>query len=360
MSPGRCLCFALLMLTIVATACAPASETLGKPKATPSGPAFLNGAGATFPFPIYSKWFDAYAKLTGVRINYQSIGSGGGIKQIIARTVDFGASDAPMADEQLAQAPGALLHVPMVLGAVAVVYNLPALPSGLKLTPEAVAGIFLGQITRWNDPEIASANPEAVLPDLLIPVVHRSDGSGTTNIFTDYLSTVSPTWKDKVGQGTAVRWPVGIGGKGNEGVAGQVKQTPGSIGYMELAYAEQNKISVASIRNQAGEFITPSVDSTTAAAAGAQIPEDLRFSIVNAAGRRSYPISGATWILAYREQADQFKGQALADFLLWALNDGQGMARDLIYAPLPAELAAMGQSKVKSITYQGQPLVKSP
>lgn len=351
---------ALLMIGAISLSCTttatPVARPDKQPAATPasSSGAALTGAGATFPFPIYSKWFDAYDKLTSVKINYQSIGSGGGIKQITERTVDFGASDAPISDEQLASIKGEVLHIPTVLGAVVIIYNLPGSPEGLKLTAEALSRIFLGEITKWNDPQIASANPDLQLPDRAIAVIHRSDGSGTTNILTDYLSTVSPGWKARVGKGTAVRWPVGIGGKGNEGVSGQVKQIPASIGYVELAYAVQNRLRIALIRNKAGNFIEPTIEATSAAAASARVPEDLRFSIVDPEGDASYPIGGATWILVYREQTNPGKGKALVDFLQWALADGERMARDLHYAPLPEELAVRALAKVKLITYQGR------
>jgi phosphate transport system substrate-binding protein len=318
----------------------------------------LTGAGATFPYPLYSKWFDVYEKQTGVRINYQSIGSGAGIRQIIERTVDFGASDAPMTDEQLAQAPGKILHIPTVLGAVVLTYNLPGVETRLNLTPDTVAGIFLGEITRWNDPRIARDNASARLPDSPIVAVYRSDGSGTTNVFTDYLSAISPAWKTRVGKGTSVNWPVGLGAKGNEGVTGQVKQLPGAIGYVELAYAVQNRLPYAFVQNQAGRFVEPTLDSTSAAAAGAaqSMPDDLRVSIVNAPGVESYPIAGFTYLLVYQEQADPAKGKALVDFLWWALHDGQQYARDLLYAPLPSEVIRKAEAKVTTITAQGRPL----
>ncbi len=348
--------FFVIALTV--QACGPGAAPVANPdRGKPgSGGVALNGAGATFPYPIYSKWFDEFAKAKGAQINYQSIGSGGGIQQITQRTVDFGASDAPMTDEQLSSVQGTILHIPTVLGAVVVVYSLPDVPSGLRLSPEAVSGIFLGEITKWNDPRIVSDNPDLKLPDQAVVVVHRSDGSGTTNIFTDYLSTVSPSWKSKVGKGTSVNWPVGLGGKGNEGVAGQVKQSRWSIGYVELAYATQNKLAYASIKNRAGKFVAPTLEATSAAAAGVKIPDDLRFSIVDPAGEGSYPIAGATWILVYQEQTNQTKGKVLVDFLSWALTSGEGMAKDLQYAPLPAELLSKAQSKVKSITFQGQPI----
>jgi len=306
--------------------------------ASASAQMMINGAGATFPYPIYSKWFDEYAKVDpSVRFNYQSIGSGGGQKQILAQTVDFGASDGPMSDENLAKAPGKLLHMPTVAGADVVAYNLPGNPA-LKLDADAIAGIFLGQIKKWNDPKLTALNPEANLPDKEIVVVHRSDGSGTTYIWTDYLSKISPEWKTKVGANTSVNWPTGIGGKGNEGVSGQVKQTPGAIGYVELIYAIQNKMPYAEVKNSAGQFVKPSLESITAAMATAQIPDDFRFSITNAPGGDAYPIAGATWLLVYEQQKDPAKGKKLVEFLRWAAKDGEKMARDLQYAPLPDSL----------------------
>ena len=319
----------------------------------------LQGAGATFPNPLYQKWFSEYNKITpNAKFDYQSIGSGGGIKQITAKTVDFGGSDAPMKDEELKAAPGEILHIPTVLGADVVTYNLPGVQVELKLTPEQIAGIFLGKITKWNDAGIASTNPDANLPTNDITVVHRSDGSGTTFVWTDYLSKVSPEWKEKVGAGGSVNWPVGVGAKGNEGVTGQVKSTPYSLGYVELIYAEQNKLPYAWVKNSSGEYIKPSLDSITAAAAGvaSQIPEDLRVSITNAAGKDAYPISSFTYFLVYKNQDDQAKGKALVNFLWWALHDGEQMAKPLLYAPLPPEIAAKAEQKIKSITYQGKPL----
>ena len=298
----------------------------------------INGAGATFPYPIYSKWFDEYATVDpSVRFNYQSIGSGGGQKQILAQTVDFGASDGPMSDDNLAKAPGKLLHIPTVAGADVVAYNLAGNPA-LKLDSDTIAGIFLGQIKKWNDPKIVALNSGASLPDQEIVVVHRSDGSGTTYIWTDYLSKISPEWKQKVGTNTSVNWPTGLGGKGNEGVAGQIKQTPGAAGYVELIYAVQNKMSYADIKNAAGEFVKASLESITAAMATAQIPEDFRFSITNAPGKSAYPISGATWLLVYERQKDAAKGKKLVEFLKWALTKGEDMAKDLDYAPLAPQL----------------------
>lgn len=304
----------------------------------------LNGAGATFPYPIYSKWFSDYARTTGVKINYQSIGSGGGIKQLSEGTVDFGATDGPMTNEELAAAKGGhILHFPSVLGADVITYNLPALTDPLRLTGELVADIFLGRITRWNDARIAAVNPGVALPADDILVVHRSDGSGTTYIFTDYLATVSPAWAAGPGRGKSVQWPVGLGGKGNEGVAGQVKQTPGTIGYVELAYATQNRLPRALIRNAAGNFVAPNAESIKAAAEGGASaigPDaDYRVSIVNAPGANAYPISSFTWLLVYETQQDATKGAKLVDFLRWMYVEGQASAASLDYAPLPEALA---------------------
>jgi phosphate transport system substrate-binding protein len=305
---------------------------------TASAQMMINGAGATFPYPIYSKWFDEYAKVDpSVRFNYQSIGSGGGQKQILAQTVDFGASDGPMSDDNLAKAPGKLLHIPTVAGADVVAYNLPGNPA-LKFDADTIAGIFLGQIKKWNDPKIAALNPGVTLPDQEIVVVHRSDGSGTTYIWTDYLSKISPEWKTKVGTNTSVNWPTGIGGKGNEGVAGQIKQTPGALGYVELIYAVQNKMPYADVKNAAGEFVKPTLESVTAALATADVPDDFRFSMTNAPGKEAYPIAGATWLLVYKQQKDATKGKKLVEFLKWAAKDGEKMAEDLQYAPLPESL----------------------
>src|SRR5438477_811729 len=305
---------------------------------TASAQMMINGAGATFPYPIYSKWFDEYAKVDpSVRFNYQSIGSGGGQKQILAQTVDFGASDGPMSDDNLAKAPGKILHIPTVAGADVVAYNVPGNPA-LKLDADTIAGIFLGQIKKWNDPKITALNPGVSLPDQEIVVVHRSDGSGTTYIWTDYLSKISSEWKQKVGTNTSVNWPTGIGGKGNEGVAGQIKQTPGARGYVEMIYAVQNKMPYAEVKNAAGEFVTPNIQSVTAALATADIPEDFRFSITNAPGKDAYPICGATWLLVYEQQKDATKGKKLVEFLKGAVKDGEKMATDIQCAPLPENL----------------------
>lgn len=319
--------------------------------ATASAQMTINGAGATFPYPIYSKWFDAYAKVDpSVRFNYQSIGSGGGQKQILAQTVDFGASDGPMSDENLAKAPGKLLHIPTVAGAVVVTYNLEGAPQ-LKLDGETIAGIYLGEIRKWNDAKIAALNPGAKLPDADIVVVHRSDGSGTTYIFTDYLSKVSADWKSKVGNNTSMKWPAGLGGKGNEGVSGQVRQTPNSIGYVELIYALQNKMPYADLKNQAGEFVKATLESVTAALATAEIPDDFRFSMTNAPGKDAYPIAGATWLLVYQQQKDAAKGKKLVEFLRWAEKDGEKMAKDLDYAPLPENLQERVLKRIDEIKF---------
>jgi len=317
--------------------------------ATASAQMMINGAGATFPYPIYSKWFDEYAKVDpSVRFNYQSIGSGGGQKQILAQTVDFGASDGPMSDDNLAKAPGKLLHIPTVAGAVVLTYNLPGNPA-LKLDGDTIAGIYRGQIKKWNDPKITALNPGSNLPDQEIVVVHRSDGSGTTYIWTDYLSKISSEWKTKVGTNTSVNWPTGIGGKGNEGVAGQTKQTPGALGYVELIYAVQNKMPYADVKNAAGEFVKPTLESVTAALATADIPDDFRFSMTNAPGKGAYPIAGATWLLVYEQQKDATKGKKLVEFLKWAAKDGEKMAKDLQYAPLPESLQQRVLTRIDEI-----------
>ena len=314
----------------------------------------INGAGATFPNPIYSKWVSEYNKLhSNVEINYQSIGSGGGIQQVTAGTVFFGATDGPMTDEQLKAAPGALMHFPTVLGAVVPVYNVPGVTSELKFTGSLLADIFLGKVTKWNDPAIAKLNPGAKLPATAITVAHRSDGSGTTYIWVDYLSKVSSEFASKVGVKTSVNWPTGVGGKGNEGVSGLVTQTPGSIGYVELIYALQNKISYGSVQNAAGEFVKATVEGVTmaAAAASAKMPADFRVSITNAPGKSVYPISSFTWMLLYEDAKDKAQAKAMVDFMKWALGDGQKYCADLGYAPLPAavvklELAALAKIKV--------------
>jgi phosphate transport system substrate-binding protein len=298
----------------------------------------INGAGATFPFPIYSKWFSEYGKLhPEVQINYQSIGSGGGIRQLIAQTVFFGATDGPMSDEQLKGAPGPILHFPTVLGGVVPIYNVPGVAKPLQFSGTALAGIYLGKITKWNDAALVTTNPGVKLPATDIAVVHRSDGSGTTYIFVDFLSKVSPDFKQKVGVATSVDWPVGVGAKGNEGVSGLVKQTPGAIGYAELIYATQNSIPYAAVQNKSGEFVAASLDSVTAAAAGAAatMPDDFRVSITNADGKGAYPISSFTWLLFYQNPKDKESARTMAGFMKWALSDGQKFTGALGYAPLP-------------------------
>jgi phosphate transport system substrate-binding protein len=312
----------------------------------------LNGAGATFPYPMYSKWFSKYHDAhPDIQFNYQSIGSGGGIRQVLAGTVDFGASDGPMTDEQLAQAKTKILHVPTVLGAVVPAYNVSGISGEIKFTPEVLAGIFMGRITNWNDKAIASANPGVNFPkDEPIVVIHRSDGSGTTYIFTDYLSKVSSEWQGQVGKGTSVKWPVGLGGKGNEGVAGMIRQMQGSIGYIELIYAVQNKIPYGTMKNAAGTFVKANLDSVTAAAASVKnMPPDFRVSITNAPGKDAYPISSFTWLLIPAQSKDAAKGKIIADFLNWMVDDGQKMTADLTYAPLPESVVAKVRDEIKQV-----------
>ncbi len=311
----------------------------------------LNGAGATFPYPIYSKWFSEYHKAhPEVEINYQSIGSGGGIRQVQAGTVDFGASDGPMTDQQIAESKVKVIHLPTVLGAVVPAYNLPGVKTELKFTPEALAGIYLGKITKWNDRVLASANPGVSLPDKDIIVAHRSDGSGTTYIFTDYLSKVSPEWKSGPGKGTSVKWPVGLGGKGNEGVAGLVRQMEGAIGYVELIYALQNNIPFGSVKNSAGEFLKASLESTTAAAASVKsMPADFRVSITNPPGKDAYPICSFTWLLVPTTWKDGHKKDVFVDFLNWMLTTGQNYAPELKYAKLPQDVMSKEKAAVQQI-----------
>jgi phosphate transport system substrate-binding protein len=315
------------------------------------GQTTVNGAGATFPNPMYQKWFSEYHKAhPDVQFNYQSIGSGGGIRQVLAQTVDFGASDGPMTDEQLSQAKTKILHIPTVLGAVVPAYNVPGVSTELKFTPEALAGIFLGKITTWNDPVIAKANPGVSLPNQTIIVIHRSDGSGTTYIFTDYLSKISSDWQNGPGKGTSVKWPVGLGGKGNEGVAGMIRQMQGGIGYIELIYAVQNKIDYGSVKNASGAFVKASLDSVTAAAASAKsMPADFRVSITNAPGKDAYPISSFTWLLIPEKSKEAAKGKILADFLTWMVDDGQKMTAELTYAPLPENVAVKVKGAIKQV-----------
>jgi phosphate transport system substrate-binding protein len=320
----------------------------------------LTGAGATFPYPIYSKWVLEYTKTRpNVEINYQSIGSGGGIRQFMDRTVDFGATDGPMTDSQITAVRGNVLHIPTVLGAVVPIYTLPGVTQQLRFTPEVLAGIFLGQIARWNDSRIAAVNPGVTLPVADIIVVHRSDGSGTTYVWTDYLSKVSPDWLRRVGRGTSVNWPVGLGGRGNEGVASTVRRTPGAIGYVELVYAEQNRIPFGLVRNRAGTFVAASLASTTAAAASVELPAttDFRVSITDPAGTDAYPVASYTWILIAPQATDLAKARTLAEFLWWATHDGQRFASELGYAPLPASVVRLLEARLRSVTAAGRPVL---
>ena len=315
------------------------------------GQTTLNGAGATFPYPMYSKWFSEYNKLhSDVQINYQSIGSGGGIRQVLNGTVDFGASDGPMSDEQLSQSKTKILHIPTVMGAVVPAYNVPGISGEIKFTPEALAGIFLGKVQKWNDAAITQANPGVNFPDKPIIVIYRSDGSGTTFIFTDYLSKISKDWSNTVGKGTSVKWQIGMGGKGNEGVAGQIRQLQGSIGYVELVYAVENKITYGSIKNAAGNFVKASLDGVTEAAASSpKMPADFRVSITNAPGKTAYPISSFTWLLIPVQAKDPKKGKIIADFLDWMVSDGQKMTSQLSYAPLPQNVVEKVKAAIKQI-----------
>src|ERR1700676_2713082 len=315
------------------------------------GQTTLNGAGATFPNPMYSKWFSEYHKIhPDVEINYQAIGSGGGIRQVLAGTVDFGATDGPMTDEQLAQAKVKILHIPTVLGAVVPAYNVPGVKEEVKFTPDVLADIFLGKIANWNDPRIAKANPEIKFPNQDMVLAHRSDGSGTTYIFTDYLSKVSRDWQSQVGNGTSVRWPKGLGGKGNEGVTGMIRQIPGSIGYVELIYAVQNNIPYGTAQNAAGAFVKASLESVTAAAASVKtMPADFRFSITTAPGKDAYPISSFTWLLIPVKSKDLARGKIIVDFLNWMLDEGQKMTAALTYAPLPDSVVSKVKIAIKQI-----------
>ncbi len=350
---------AILMAAVLACGGEHRAGTTDTATVRSSSGADLTGAGATFPYPIYSKWFSDYASATGVKINYQSIGSGGGIRQLTEGTVDFGASDAPMTDAELAKAKGPILHFPTVLGAVVITYNLPEITKPLRLTGDVIADLFAGKITRWSDSRIAALNPGVKLPQKDVLIVHRSDGSGTTYIFSDYLSTVSPAWTSAPGKGKELSWPVGIGAKGNEGVAGQVKQTDGAIGYTELAYAKQNHLATAAIQNAAGEYVEPSIESATAAAAGigANLPAntDFRISIVNAPGAGAYPISSFTWLLVPRTIASARKQKQITDFLRWYLAKGEQSAASLDYAPLPQPIIAMLTSRIDSISAGSAP-----
>jgi phosphate transport system substrate-binding protein len=340
-----------LVLTTAVLVSACNSSPGEHPTATTSAPrGTLTGAGATFPYPLYSKWFDEYHKRhADVQINYQSIGSGGGIRQVLAGTVDFGATDGPMTDEQIAQAKVKILHFPTVLGAVVPIYNIEGVTQELKFTPAALAGIFAGTVKKWNDPAIAGPNGGVKLPASDIVVVHRSDASGTTFVWTDYLSKVSESWQSKIGRSTSVNWPVGLGGKGNEGVSGLVKQTPNAIGYVELVYAVQNQFAYGSVQNAAGSFVKADLASVTAAAAAANMPDDFRVSITNPAGANAYPIATFTWLLIPEQLPDAAKGKTIVDFLRWMLTEGQSMAASLTYAPLPNEVVAKEQQAIGKI-----------
>jgi len=349
----------LLFISLLALACAKqetTTATTGSGGTAASGNAVvINGAGATFPNPIYTKWFSEYGKAhSNVQVNYQAIGSGGGIKQLSAKTVFFGATDGPMTDEQLKAAPGPIMHFPTVLGGVVPIYNIPGVTAQLKFTGPLLADIYLGKIRKWNDPAIARVNQGVTLPPTEIAVAHRSDGSGTTYIWCDFLSKVSPEYKQKVGVNTSVNWPVGVGAKGNDGVTGIVKQTPGAVGYVELIYASQNNIAFGQVQNKAGKFVAASLDSVTAAGAGAaaHMPEDFRVSITNADGDGAYPVSSFTWILLYQNADDKQRASMMVDFMKWALADGQSYTKDLGYAPLPKEvvdkeMAALGKVVVQ-------------
>jgi phosphate transport system substrate-binding protein len=320
--------------------------------AASAGGLLINGAGATFPDPIYKKWFAEYNRLhPDIKINYQAIGSGGGIKQFTDGTVDFGASDAPMKDDQIAKAPD-VVHIPTVMGAVVVAYNVPGVKT-LRFSPTTLANIFLGKITKWNDPAIVADNPGVSLPGLAVTVARRSDGSGTNAIFTDYLSKVSEEFKTKVGAGTSVNWPIGLGGKGNDGVTGLVKSTPGTVGYVELVYALEQNLAVADLKNKDGNWVKASIESVSAAAASAEIPADYRVSITNAPGKDAYPISGFTWLLVHKDAKDHAKGTALVNFLKWALSDGEKMAAPLHYAPLPASVQQRVAKTIGELTVNG-------
>jgi len=352
---------ALLVVTFLLVGCSSTQTPTPTTTATPSQSLSLNGAGGTFPLPLYTKWFDEYYKLTGVKINYQAVGSGAGINQITAGTVDFGASDAIMtpAQQTAAEAAGGpILHIPMTSGAVAIIYNLTGIPSGqIKLTGDVLAKIYLKTITTWNDPQITALNPGLNLPNTPIVVVHRSDGSGTTFIFTNYLSKVSSDWSTKVGSATSVNWPGDIGAQGNAGVAGTVQQTPGAIGYVELAYAEQNKLPWVLLQNAAGNYEAPTLAGTTAAMAGVSLPDDMKVMITDSSNPDAYPICGLTWILAYVNQTDKTKGEALVNMLWWAIHDGQQYVTSLDYAPLSSAVVTKAENEIKSINYQGQPLL---
>jgi phosphate transport system substrate-binding protein len=342
----------------------PSGETRDGKSASPApipsqaGPLMLNGAGATFPNPLYSKWNAEYAKaFPSVKINYQSIGSGSGIRQIIAGTVDFGASDAPMRADEAKQAPGKLFHIPTAIGAVVLGYNVPELSEPLKLSPEVLVEIYLGNVKKWNDPKLAADNPGAKLPARDIAVTYRTDGSGTTAIFTDYLAGTSAEWKAKVGSGKSVKWPVGLGAKGNQGVSGRVKTTPYAIGYVARAYATQNGLPTMELKNEAGKFVAPTSAAMSAAAEGVEMPAELCVSLTKSASEAAYPISGYTYLLVYAEAEDAAKGEAIAKYVWWALHDGQKFAEALDYAPLPARVVTLLEARLEQLTAGGKKLL---
>ena len=347
----------ILVLAIVGCGAQNPSTRAGQDKMEPVS---LTGAGSTFVYPLLTQQIEAYRKSNpSLAINYQGNGSGAGIKQVSEQTIDFGAIDVPMSVEQLkAVKGGKVLQIPLTLGAVAVTYNIPNAPKELKISPQVLADIFLGTITDWNDQRIVTDNPGVTLPDLKILVAHRSDGSGTTYIFADYLSSISPLWLSKVGKGTSVNWPVGIGGKGNASVAGVIQQTPGSIGYVELAYVVENQMAVVTLQNKEGKWVAPSLQGASAAASASKIPADMRVSIVNAPGADTYPIAGFTWALLYQDQKDKAKGAALVKFLNWSIHEGQTLSEGLLYAKLPLELVTREETMLKTITSEGQPLLK--
>ncbi len=348
------------MRTVYRMLSAAAGLVLAAGQVHAQGEVRLTGAGATFPYPVYSKWVLEYAKTRpNIEINYQSIGSGGGIRQFMDRTVDFGATDGPMTDSQITTVRGNVLHIPTVLGAVVPVYTLPTVSQRLRFTPDVLAGIFLGQITRWNDSRISAVNPGVALPNTDIIVVHRSDGSGTTYVWTDYLAKVSPEWQRRVGRGTSVNWPVGLGGRGNEGVASTVRRTPGAIGYVELVYAVQNRMPSGLVRNRAGTFVEATLVSTTAAADGERWPADtdFRVSITDPDEADAYPIASFTWILIPRQAANAANARAMLEFLWWATHDGQQFATGLGYAALPAPVVRLVEQRLRSVTAGGQPVL---
>ncbi|MBA3321980.1 MAG: phosphate ABC transporter substrate-binding protein PstS [Pyrinomonadaceae bacterium] len=352
---------ALLALSslVAASACSPDGRNGGPAANNAGGAVRLQGAGASFPNPLYQKWLSEYKKTnTGASIDYQSTGSGAGIKQFTERTIDFGATDKPMNEEELKKAPGEVFHIPTVLGAVVLTYNLTGVNQSLRFSPDVIADIFLGKIKKWDDARIKADNPGVALPAADIAVVHRSDSSGTSAVFTDYLSKISPEWKEKVGTGGSPAWPVGQGGKGNEGVSGMIKQQPNTLGYVELAYAKQINLPVALIKNSSGNFAEPTLDNVTAAAADAlaATPEDLRVSITNAPGANAYPIASYTYVLVYKDQSDAAKGKALVDFLWWGIHDGTQFAKDMQYAPLPADMIKRVEAKLNAVISGGKTL----